>query len=198
MSNEQRKAVAALLRERVPARGRDRPPVRAPRPRARAGRRAGPGRLPRPAAGRPRPDHGRDARAGAGDHQRLGRPDLGGRDRVRHRRAAQGQHDLRDHHLPQRAVRAGPRASPTCGTARRWRTTWPRRDFTVNAMAARLPGVRASSTRSAASRRCGRRCCATPGRAGASRSAMTRCASCARPGSRPSWGSRSRTTCAPR
>ena len=31
--------------------------------------------------------------------------DLGGRDRVRHRRAAQGQHDLRDHDLPQRAVR---------------------------------------------------------------------------------------------
>src|SRR5689334_25212161 len=32
-------------------RGRDRPPVRAPRPRARAGRRSGPGCPPRPAAG---------------------------------------------------------------------------------------------------------------------------------------------------
>src|SRR6185312_6136801 len=85
--------------------GRDRPPVRAPRLRTRAGRRSGPGCPARPATRRPRSHHERDPRSGADDGQWLGRPDLGGRDRVRHRRAAQGQRGLRDHHLPQRAVR---------------------------------------------------------------------------------------------
>src|SRR6185369_9724788 len=85
--------------------GRDRPPVRAPRLRTRAGRRSGPGCPARSATRRPRSHHERDPRSGADDGQRLGRPDLGGRDRVRHRRAAQGQRGLRDHHLPQRAVR---------------------------------------------------------------------------------------------
>ena len=69
-----------------------------------------------------------------------------------------------------------------------------RRDFTVNAMAARLPGYDFTDPfggfEALRERCCGRRA----RRSG--RSATTRCASCARPGSRPSWGSRSRTTCA--
>ncbi len=109
---------------RACARGRrHRPPVRPARLPAGPGRRSGPGRVPRRAAQRPRPDHRRHPGAGPGRGRGLGRRDVDGGHRLRHRGPAQGQHDLRDHHLPQRAVPGRPRASPTCGTAGRSRRT---------------------------------------------------------------------------
>ena len=56
-----------------------------------------------------------------------------------------------------------PPASPRCGTARSLVEDLSRRDFTINAMAARLPAM-SSSTRSAASTRSGERMLRTPGR----------------------------------
>ena len=100
---------------------------------------ARPGRLPRPRAQRPGPGHRRQARAGPGDRAGVGGQGLGDRHRVRHGRAAQGAGRVRDHHLPQRDVRARTPASPRSGTAPRCEDDLPRRDFTVNAMAARLP-----------------------------------------------------------
>src|SRR6266516_4162979 len=76
------------------ARGRPRAAVYPPRPRTRPGRRLRPGRLPRARPRRPRPGDRRPARAGAPDRRGLGGQGMGDRDRLRHRRAPQGQHDL--------------------------------------------------------------------------------------------------------
>ena len=139
MSDEQRKAAAALLRERVPD------AAEIGRLFARHGHElalvGGPVRdvFLRPAARRPRPDHGRDAGAGADD-------DPGWADRTWTVGIAFGTVGLRKGNVvfeittyrSEQYERTSRR--PDVQYGRSLEEDLGRRDFTINAMAARLPG----------------------------------------------------------
>ena len=73
-------------------------------------------------------------------------------------------------------------ASRSCRMAAHWKTTCPRRDFTVNAMAARLPGHELVDPFGGLADLARARCCVRPGRR-RPRSATIRSGSCGRPGS---------------
>ena len=162
----------ALLRGGPRRRGA-RPAVRRGRARARPGRRPRARRLARPSRRRPRPDHRRPARARARDRRGLGRRRLGRRDRVRHRRGAQGRPQARDHDLPRRGLR--PRVAQARGVLRRLARRRPRAarlHRERDGRAAAVVGARRPALRRGRPAR--RACCARPARP-RTRSATTRC-----------------------
>ena len=97
-----RRAAAGLAGRR-----RARPPVRGRWARALPGRRVRTRRPARPARRRPRLHDRRPPRRGQGAGQGLGRLAVGDRDRVRHRRPAEGRLPARGHDLPQRVLSLG-------------------------------------------------------------------------------------------
>ena len=140
LSADQRKAAAALLRSQTPA------VAELGELFARAGHElalvggSGARRVPRrPPSGRPRPDHRRGARAGARDRRRLGRQDVDGGDRVRHDRPAQAATTIFEI-TTYRSESYEPRSrKPDVKYGTSLVEDLVRRDFTINAMAARLP-----------------------------------------------------------